>query len=311
MFKKAGLVFAACLFCAGAIRAQDANTANTNLLNGVIDFHCHTGPDVSGRSVTDVQLAREAKQAGMRGIVLKNHYFTTADRAQIAMQAVDGIEVFGGIVLNRSVGGINAEAVRRMAQIEGHRGKVVWLPTVDAENNFEHPAGPRQFVSVVKNGKPVPEMAEVFGLIVQNNLVLETGHSSPEESLILIAAAKAAGIKNIVATHAMLLGATLNQMRQMAAMGAVIEICFQPAGLAASRNPEAVATIKSYVDAVKSIGAEHFLIDSDLGQKNNPLHPDGMRTFITMLKNNGVTEREIDFMARKNPAHLLGLDISK
>ncbi|NNU34048.1 hypothetical protein HK413_07575 [Mucilaginibacter sp. S1162] len=304
MLKRAGLVFTG-LLLANLACAQ--TSTDTNPLSGVIDFHCHTGPDVIARAISDIDLAKLAKKEGMRGIVLKNHYFMTAGRAQIAMQEVPGIEVFGGIVLNRSAGGINAEAVRRMAQFEGHRGKVVWLPTADAENAFEHAPGPRQFVSVVKDGKPVPEMAEVFQIIAKNNLVFETGHSSPAESLILIPAAKAAGVKNIVVTHAMLLGATLDQMKQMATMGAVIEFCFQPAGLPNAKDKEGIA---KYANAIKSIGADHVIIDSDLGQKNNPLPPDGLRAFIATLKTNGLSEREIDLIARKNPARLLGLDIN-
>jgi hypothetical protein len=305
---RTGSLFAGiALLLATSVSAQKAIPADTNSLAGVIDFHCHTGPDISVRSISDVELARLTKKDGMRGIVLKNHYTMTADRAQVAMQEVGGIEVFGGIVLNRSVGGINAEAIRRMVQIEGHRGKVVWLPTVDAENGFEHAPGLRQFVPVVKDGKPVPELAEVFQLIAKNNLVFETGHSSPQESLILIPAAKQAGVKNIVVTHAMLLGATLDQVKQMTAMGAIIEFCFQPAGLSYSKNP---STIANYARVIKTVGAEHFIIDSDLGQKNNPLHPDGLRSFIAQLKANGLTEHDIDLIARKNPAKLLGLNSS-
>ncbi len=281
--------------------------ADTNSLRGVIDFHAHTGPDVIARSINDLQLARLAKQAGMRGIVLKNHYSSTANRAELAMQEVPGIEVFGGIVLNRSVGGINAEAVRRMAQVEGHRGKVVWLPTADAEFIVGHAAGHPPFVAVVKDGKPVAEMAEVFQVIAENNLVLETGHSSPQESLILIAAAKQAGVKNIVVTHALLQGANIDQLKQMGAMGAVIELCFQPGGFPGAKSDSPIG-IPAYLRAIKAVGAEHFLIDSDLGQKGNPLHPDGILTFITELKAGGITEYEIDLMARNNPAKLLGLD---
>lgn len=306
MLKRVGAIFAGCLLLgAGLSRAQSKQPANVNPLAGTIDFHCHTGPDVSARSISDLDLVRLAKKDGMRGIVLKNHYFMTADRAQIAMQEVGGIEVFGGIALNRATGGINAEAVRRMAQFEGHRGKVVWLPTVDAENSFEHAPGPRQFVSVVKDGKPVPELAEVFQIIAKNNLVLETGHSTPQESLILIPAAKEAGVKNIVVTHAMLLGATLQQVKQMADMGAVIEFCWQTYLLKNGIDQKGIAIC---ANVIRTVGAAHFIIDSDLGQKNNPLHPDGMLAFINALKANGLSERDIDLVARKNPARLLGLD---
>ena len=65
------------------------------ILAGVNDFHCHTGPDALPRSLSDLELARLAKSAGMRGLVLKNHYTMTADRAALVMREVEGIEVPG------------------------------------------------------------------------------------------------------------------------------------------------------------------------------------------------------------------------
>jgi predicted metal-dependent phosphotriesterase family hydrolase len=151
----------------------------------------------------------------------------------------------------------------------------------------------------------VPELTDVFQIIAKNNLVLETGHSTPQESLILIPAAKQAGVKNIIVTHAMLLGATLEQVKQMADMGAVIEFCWQTYLTKTGIDQKGIATC---VNVIQTLGAAHFIIDSDLGQKNNPLHPDGMLAFITALKANGLNEHDIDLVARKNPAMLLGLD---
>ena len=74
-------------------------------------MHVHPDPDVFGRSLTDYELATIARRKGMRGIVIKNHVVTTNDRAALVMQQVPGIEVWGGIVLNKSVGGVNPEAV--------------------------------------------------------------------------------------------------------------------------------------------------------------------------------------------------------
>ena len=95
---------------------------------GVIDMHTHTHPDVFGRSIDDVDLATLAKARGMRGIVIKNHISETASRAALAMKAVPGIEVWGGIVLNNAVGGINPVAVEWMHRFYGSRGKVVGCP---------------------------------------------------------------------------------------------------------------------------------------------------------------------------------------
>ena len=169
-------------------------------LVGVIDFHCHSGPDSRPCSVTDIEIAGLAKRAGMRGLVFKNHFTMTADRAALAMQQVGGIEIFGGIALNRAVGGLNAEAVRQMTQFEGGRGKVVWLPTFDAEYWITRGSDAGPYVSVVRDGKPAPELDEIFQIVGDNDLVLAMGHSSPEEVLLLLPEARSRGVRKILVT---------------------------------------------------------------------------------------------------------------
>jgi sialic acid synthase SpsE len=263
-------------------------------------------------------LAAEAKAAGMRAIVIKNHYVPTADRAELAMEEVGGIEVFGGIVLNRSVGGLNAEAVRRMIQFTGHRGVVVWLPTMDAEAAVRASGVNRPFVPVVKDGQPVPELAEIFQIIAQNDLIFETGRSTSDETLILIAAAKKAGVKKIVVTHAMavpLNPATDAQLQRMADLGAVIEclwyanLAAQPTGPTANNPNQVTSTVADYARVIKAIGAEHFLLSTDMGQPGHPSHTEAMREFIAALKKNGLSDHDIDLVARQNPARLLGLPV--
>ncbi|MGH6629845.1 MAG: DUF6282 family protein, partial [Burkholderiales bacterium] len=53
---------------------------------GVIDMHVHSHPDVFGRNMDDFDIAHMAKARGMRGILLKNHVTTTADRAAMVMK---------------------------------------------------------------------------------------------------------------------------------------------------------------------------------------------------------------------------------
>ena len=268
-------------------------------LVGVIDFHCHSGPDSRPRSVTDIEIARLAKRAGMRGLVFKNHYTMTADRAALAMQVVGGIEIFGGIALNRAVGGLNAEAVRQMTQFDGGRGKVVWLPTFDAEYWVTRGSAARPYVSVVRDGKPAPELGEIFQIVGDNDLVLAMGHSSPEEVLLLLPEARSRGVRKIVVTHVLEQNPTRPQVERMADQDAILELVYPGVRR---------FTIEDYVEVITAVGAQHFLISSDLGQYLNPLHTDGLKAFIIALREQGISETDIDMMARRNPARLLGLD---
>jgi hypothetical protein len=105
-------------------------------LAGVIDIHAHAAPETSmlnfKRAFDAIEAAQIARIYGMRGIVLKEHTTETASWAYLVSQMVPGVEVFGGIVLNKAVGGLNPVAVEAMALSRGNRGRVVYMPTVDA-----------------------------------------------------------------------------------------------------------------------------------------------------------------------------------
>ena len=285
--------FGAAVLAAG----QEAEIA----LEGVVDLHFHTGPDSRPRSVDDIEALRLAAEAGMRAILLKNHFTMTADRAAIAMGQVDGLEIFGGLVLNRAVGGINPEAVRQMATFSGGRGKVVWLPTFDSEYAATSSGSDGPYVSILEDGEPLPAVLEVFELLAEHDLTLAMGHSAPGEVLRLIPEARRLGVPRILVTHVFSQGATREQMRRMAEEDAIMEIDW----LAVHGGSR---TIEDYVSAIRDLGAEAFFMSSDLGQEGNPVHPDGLRAYIRAMLDAGITEEEIDIMTRRNPARLLGLD---
>ena len=300
--KRFAVLLAAAAVAAGAGAAGRAQGQEAEVsLEGVVDLHFHTGPDSRPRSVDDVEAARRAAEAGLRAILLKNHFTMTADRAALAMRQVDGLEIFGGLVLNRAVGGVNPEAVRQMAAFSGGRGKVVWLPTFDAEHAVTAAGGDGPFVPILEDGEPLPAVLEVFELLAEHDLTLAMGHSSPAEVLRLIPEAKRLGVPRILVTHVFSQGATREQMRRMAEEGALLEIDW----LAVHSGGR---TIDDYVAAIRDLGAEAFFLSSDLGQEGNPLHADGLRAYVRALREAGVSEQEIDVMARRNPARLIGLD---
>jgi len=270
----------------------------TQTLQGAIDIHAHSDPDGTPRSIDAIDLARLAKSRGMRAIVLKNHYEPTASLAYIVRKEVPGIEVFGGISLDLTNGGVNPAAVEWMTKVKGGYGRVVWMPTFDSEHNAapEH----RPFARVAKDGKLVPEVVQVISIIAKHNLVLETGHSSPSEALMLIREGKRQGVENIVVTHAInrLVGMSIPEMQEAAKLGAYLEFVYVKPG-----SEEA----KAHVKAIRAIGPEYCILSSDLGQATNPLHPDGLLAFYQYLVREGFSEAEVDRMAKVNPAKVLGL----
>jgi hypothetical protein len=282
---------------------------------GVIDMHTHTHPDVFGRNIDDVDLARIAKARGMRGIVLKNHISETASRAALAMKEVPGIEIFGGIVLNKAVGGINPDAVEWMHRIYGGRGKIVWLPTFESDKHVKTFGKPdAKGIVVAPGGKVTPEMEAILKIIARENLLLATGHVHAEEVVAVVKRGQELGVKNMIVTHGFtsVPGLSMDQAKQVVAMGAVIEVCF----LQFQAGPNAPLPFlthwkqinaKNVAQAVKEVGAKGLVVSSDLGQSANMVHPDGIEAAIAAMKAEGISDADIDIMMRKNPARLLGL----
>jgi Family of unknown function (DUF6282) len=289
-----------CLLLAFAV----ASHAQDNPLAGAIDIHVHSAPDSTPRKIDAIDLARLAKSRGMRGLVLKNHYEPTASLAYVVRKEVPGIEIFGGVDLNLSVGGMNPSAVEHMAATTGGYGRFVWMSTFDSEAQVRYSKQDRPFVRVSQNGQLTPDTKKVIALIAKDNLVLATGHPSAEEALMELREGQKDGVKHMVVTHAMIAPIHMSdeQMREAAKMGAYIEFVYN--GLIGSYRE---FTFKDYVRAIRYVGVDHCILSSDMGQPNNPVHPDGLLLFFKGLEEQGITKAEIDRMAKQNPARLLGL----
>jgi hypothetical protein len=281
-----------------------AGIDRARLLDGAIDVHVHSYPDDRPRSIDALDVATLARERKLRAIVLKNHYDSTAGLAFIVRKVVPDIEVFGGIALNLPLGGINAAAVEHMAAMSGGWGRIVWMPTFDAENQVRTSKENRPFVSVTQNGELLPAVRDVIAVIAKRNLVLATGHSAPRETLLILREAKRQGVQRMIVTHAMNtpVSMSLAEMREAAGLGAYIE--FVGGSLT---TPDAEARINRYAEAMRQIGPEFCILSSDLGQQGNALPPDGFGDFLVSLRRRGFTSQDVDRMSKQNPARLLGL----
>jgi len=283
-----------------------AGLAQQVSLTGAIDFHVHQAPDSVRRAIDADDLARLSRKMGMRGLVMKNHWEPTASLAYMVRKAVPAIEIFGGVTQDLAVGGINLEAVKRMVATTGGYGRVVWLPTFDNDTPAKREKNlPR--VPVAKDGALLPSVIALIDWIGQHKqLVLETGHVSPEEGLMVIAQAKRTGVVHIVVTHALDMGWTIPQMQQAAAQGAYLEFVYH-----STLGAHQAEKLKIYADAMRAVGPAHCIMATDLGDvppnTNHPLEPQGFLDFMQAMQREGIAVADIDRMAKTNPALALGL----
>jgi hypothetical protein len=286
----------------GSAQAPPVDAA---VLRGTIDVHVHAAPDSRPRALDALDAARAARDRGMRGIVLKNHYEWTSGLAYIVRRAVPGVEVFGGIDLNLPVGGLNPAAVDYMAQTTGRFGRIVWMPTFDAENQVRVSKESRPFVAVSRNGELLPAAREVLARIAKHDLALATGHSSAAEVLLLVRAAQQMNIRRTIVTHAMNTPVEMSvaQMQEAAQLGAFIE--FVGGSLA---GQESAARLDRFAAAIKAIGPASCILSSDLGQPGNAPPADGFAAFLRAMRSRGFSDADIDRMSKRNPAVLLGLE---
>ncbi len=277
----------------------------TAQIEGAIDLHVHSAPDSVPRALMAIETAQLAHRYGMRAVLYKNHNVETATLAYLVSQVVPEVGAYGGIALNRSVGGINPYAVEQMAAMTGGHGRVVWMPTVHAaQGPFAAAVDPSDILPVSRNGTLLPEVFAVLDVIAELDLALATGHSSPQDSLLLVRAARERGIDRIVITHPLedlTLPAAIRQ--EVIELGAFLEF---PIGSAA---PMGTTPFEEFIEQIRLAGPQNVVLSTDLGQAVNPIPTAGFVSGVERLIQNGFTEEDIDLMIRRNPAHILGLDV--
>jgi hypothetical protein len=290
------------------------------MLVDAIDMHMHTAPDVMPSRLSGLEAARQAKEVGMRAIILKNHFFNTAPIATMVRELVPGIEVFGGVCLDEEVGGLNPHALRSAAQFGA---KIVWMATLSAANTRNkmkreirkaNPSDPMLatvsdgYSVLDANGRLVPEVYPILDIVKEYDLILASGHISTAEIFALFEAAKIKGIEKMLVTHASNSDVSdstpsLEEQVKLARMGVFLEhtgVDIMPDAFA--HDPNELA------DMIKAAGPEHCVLSTDAGMIQGLYPVEQMRVFISTLLGKGITPDEIKTMVAVNPAKLLGLD---
>ena len=293
------------------------------LVRGGYDLHAHVAPDIIARRIDDVALARRFADLGLGGFVLKSHYSPTAERAAVVRGVVPGVDVLGAIVLNSTVGGLNAGAVEVAAR---SGARVVWMPTFDAVNEtagrrpppeggrlpvwaqmqheFRDHGVPTPEVPVLDaDGRALPELLAVLGVIARHRLVLATGHLSRDEIFVVVRAAAELGIRDIIVTHPEFPSQRLavSDQLELVALGALLERCLTPA--LAGR-----VSFETLFEVTRLTGPEHSFLSSDLGQAAHPPVEDGLALLADRFLAAGFSDHGVHTMTVVNTRRLARRD---
>lgn len=290
------------------------------LLEGAIDMHCHGYPEVSfdcKMRVEDLEAAKLASQAKMKGFVLKSHMWPTVGRVYQLKNQIEGIEIWPSITLNVVVGGFSPWATEAAIK---QGAKVIWMPTWSARHDLEvggasnilkkflttlNSFDPANGLTVFDDSGEIKEnVREILALAKDYDVAVFTGHQSPEEVLVIAREAKRMGIKKLVFGHpdSKTVGAGMEHIREVAGMNFFIEFTFL--GLL---PPFSRITAQEICRRIREVGANRSILTTDAFFEWTPPPSEMLRMFIGTLLDQGIKEEEIETMVKNNPSELLGV----
>ena len=244
-------------------------------------------------------------------MLFKSNDFSCHDRAYLIRQELPDFEVFGSLCMNRVHGDkVNVFAAEKAVVTTANLCRCIWMPTQDAVYQNIRYHGKKEGVPVVDdNGRVLSEVVRVMEICEEANIIFATGHSSPEERIVLARKAREVGVKKCVVTHANsgIWEMTHDQIKRCIDLGAWVEYSYitnlwgPGTGLP---DFERMGN-REFADFAR-IAPERSIITTDLGQVGMPHPVDGMRCCILALLENGLSQQQVDFMVRTNPAQLVG-----
>ena len=187
------------------------------LLVGAIDSHVHAGPVLMSNPghQDPIQVAVEARDAGMRAVVFYDVFGWASGTAWLVNRHVEGIQAYGGYLMNSCHAGLNPRAIKTALYLgDGCRfisfgshctyfsasqestlidGKLV--PFKDAYPRFAEEELSRAVRIPLEDQLP-DDLVEILEIIAQHPKVyLNTGHVSAPEVMRILDLAERFGIK--------------------------------------------------------------------------------------------------------------------
>jgi len=285
-----------------------------DLMAGAWDAHVHAAPSLFARWGTARELAEVCREAGMAGIVLKSHHGSSVEIASAVGEGTPGLEVFGGVVLNGFVGGLNPFAVESCLALGG---KVVWLPTIHAAAHgrvfgslgtfpFQQARVARQPAAGIRllddGGRLQPSLADVLDVMNDQRAVLATGHASAEEVVALAAHIRERRLRiRLLVNHVFFKVPALSddQLRGLQSDAVWFETSF----FTVSRG--GVPDVTPVAGRLRALPDARWVMVSDSGQPTNPRSPEALVAFARGLIEAGLDAARVRRMLADEPRRLL------
>jgi|GEM_PF-6405383 len=313
-----------------------------DVLDGVVDLYVHAAPDLMPRRADDVGTAAELRRSPLRAAVHRHHFAMTADRARLATEAT-GFDLFGSILCNSAVGGINPAAV----EIALRSGAVlVSLPTTsarymqhrdswarDIEGRFGLTATYPSF-TVWKDPDNIaagldPAVVETIDLVAAHDAIFALGYVSLEECLAAGREAARRGVTKVFLTNPLVaMGLTVEESVDIVSVpGTYLEItafALRPGHVGGGSDMDSVMVLAGESDAelpppdptvpqlqadlIRRVGVDRCVVSSDGGHAGEESPFDELAWACRTLADLGFSDAELRTMVRDTPRRLLGLD---
>jgi len=289
-------------------------------MRGAVDMHCHAGPSLIPRRIDGVDAAMQAAEAGLAAVLIKDHHVPTARDVmyikKYVLKDTVPVDLFGGIALNHSVGGLNPHAVEAALHFGA---RIVYLPTVSSRSHRDHhrkAIASAHFPATVKpllEAEPIDLLDEagnlppVLTLIMEQvrdaDAILSTGHLSVGEILAVLRQARDMGLKRVVVNHpTFITEASEAEIREFVGLGAMIEFS---ACMTDPRSKFFYIPFAELSRLIRWIGLPSASIASDLGQHDTPPFVEGLMVVADGLLGAGMNMKELSILFKENPMRLL------
>ena len=293
-------------------------TYGMHYLKGAVDCHVHTCPHLNGRSANLFESVRQAAAAGMRALGLMDNFQNSSGYAALAMEELGhlGVEVFGGLIMQPTAGGVTYEAARNAVDYgygPATGARFLSLPThhtrAVALREQRSPSYLESTFCVPGNGKVPEPVPAIMELCAARDIVFDCGHVDGREAVALAEEARRRGVARL-RTHCG--GYDTAAITEIANLGGYCEFSFfvlthaTQVGLThvdQEKHRAPSRTVQDLAPRIRAAGSK-AIVSSDAGIYLLAPPAEAFRQFLLLLEAEGFSELDLRRMNTTNPIDL-------